>query len=251
MTIIDIEDLKYKLDKLPCKPHLFAARLFALQLLTGRKLDELIDIKIVQPLSKVTEFQGSQIQYRFTDENIRVSELIDNAISVYYDIAKSYLNNINKLEVSHDEKIQKMMELKEIPRHPDAEELYWPEKRPYKEPKTDMEKLWEYICAEVTFRPNFDYQETLFFIADFLYAYGYDIKSRMGQVILAEFTANAEDDLYGDFDRLTYCSKCGKEIILEFSLECANQVLGYRVLCLKCSQALEKLIYEWLLEDEK
>ena len=147
MAIIDLEELKAKLDKVPCKPRLYPARLFALQLLTGKKLDELIDIKIVQPLSKVTELQGSQIQYRFTPKTLKTararipptwvhqfirdfavfglreailyfhtyeflsdpSELIDNAVSVYHDIAKSYLDNVDKLETSHDETIRKMM----------------------------------------------------------------------------------------------------------------------------------------------
>ena len=73
MTMIKLEKLKTNLDKVPCKPRLYPTRIFALQLLTGKKLDELIDKKIIQALSKVTDFQGPHIQYKFTSENLNPS----------------------------------------------------------------------------------------------------------------------------------------------------------------------------------
>ena len=148
MNIINLEELKTELDKVPCKPRLYPTRLFALQILTGKKLDELLDKKIVQPLSNVTVFQGPQILYRFTPDTLTLqslsstpptwahqfirdlvvyglreailyfhtyefvgdpNDIIDNAKDVYHDIAQSYIDNIEKLENTNDETIKRLI----------------------------------------------------------------------------------------------------------------------------------------------
>ena len=70
MSIIDLAELKIKLDKVACKHRLYPTRLLALQTLTSKKLDMLIDRKIVQPLLKLTAFKGHKIKYRFTSDTL-------------------------------------------------------------------------------------------------------------------------------------------------------------------------------------
>ena len=145
---INLEELKVRLDEVPCKPRLYPTRLFALQILTGKKLDELIDEKIIQLLSKVTGFQEPRFKYRFTPATLtprgtggassawvhgfiddmatfglreailyfnsyeflsNPDDLINNAVAVYHVIAKSYTDNAEKLENSNDETIKSQM----------------------------------------------------------------------------------------------------------------------------------------------
>lgn len=148
MVALDLEELKARLDKVPCKPRLYPARLFALQVLTAKKIDELIDARIIQPLSKITEFAGPKIRYRFTPETLNpmtetkgsatyahhfISDLgtyglreailyfndyeftgnpdtlVADAIALYHEVARSYVENEKKLKASKDETIKRMM----------------------------------------------------------------------------------------------------------------------------------------------
>ena len=145
---INLEELKAKLDEVFCRPRLYPTRLFALQILTGEKLDEIIDEKIIQSLSKVTGFQGPRVKYRFTPGTLTPRDidgaslawvhgfiddmatyglreailyfnsyefssdpgkLINNAVAVYHAMAKSYIDNAEKLKNSNDETIKSQM----------------------------------------------------------------------------------------------------------------------------------------------
>ena len=141
---IDTEELKARLDKVPCKPRLYPTRIFALQIFTGKKFDELIDKRIVQSLSKITALKGPRIKFEFTSETLNPdqnsfprdwtrqfisdfatyglreavlffhtykflhdpAELIESAVALYHDVAKSYIDNITELEKSKDETIK-------------------------------------------------------------------------------------------------------------------------------------------------
>lgn len=302
MALINLEELKTRLDEVPCKPRLFPTRLYALQILTGMKLDEVIDVKIVQPLSKVTEYEGPPFHYRFTIDTLKrsdvlpsnwvqqfikdlavyglreaigyfhtyeflcdPSDLVDNAVAVYHDVAKLYLENVEKLENSNNESIKRMLSIvqlsgegvpqdvkaryvpkitigkrKEIPRHPDLEELHsW--LGISKEPETYEEKLMEFIDCKFIFDGFPGFEDGVLQVAEILYEYGIDPKSKEGQNILKTFVEHAlgEDELYGDFNRFTWCDNCHEEFTPEYSLHYANLILEQKILCPKCSKKEE------------
>lgn len=143
-----LQKITDRLDAVPCKPRLFPARLYALQLLTSRPLDKEIDTSIIQPLMELTGYDSIKFHYKFIKETVfhersrkipqshveqfiidlkvyglreaisyfhtikfkrNPEELIDSSIELYHDVAKLYLDKENELKKSEDERIKRLL----------------------------------------------------------------------------------------------------------------------------------------------
>lgn len=148
MLKIERQCLKNQLDQIPCKPRLYPSRMYALQRFTGQTLDDLIDEKIIMPLSDITAFHGPQVLYRFTPEILKPppkegipetwvhqfiqdlnkyglreailffhtyefisnpNSVIEGTVSLYHNIAQLYLKHAKKLEKSKNVVIKGLM----------------------------------------------------------------------------------------------------------------------------------------------
>jgi hypothetical protein len=149
MKEFTLDELRLKLDQVPCRPRLYPTRLYALQLITGKDIAAIMDEKIIQMLITITHFNKS-FHYEFTHETISPnspyakgaqkswveqfigdlivfglreailyfhsyefeadpSELIQNSVSLYHELAKLYLKKRREIEASKDDSVRRLV----------------------------------------------------------------------------------------------------------------------------------------------
>jgi len=150
MKEFTLDELKLRLDQVPCKPRLYPARLYALQMITGKDIAAMIDERIIQMLIRLTHFDNNSFHYEFAHETISPnspytksvqkswveqfisdlivfglkeailyfhsyefqadpSELIQDSVSLYHELAKLYLGKRREIETSKDDTVRRLV----------------------------------------------------------------------------------------------------------------------------------------------
>ncbi len=71
-------------------------------------------------------------------------------------------------------------------------------------------------------------------VIEILAEYDIDPRSKGGQQLLGEFINHAEEEYYGDFERFTECSTCGKEFLPEYDFDYVFKIVSGGVTCPRC-----------------
>jgi hypothetical protein len=96
---LQIGEIEANLDKVPCKTPLYGTRLFALQLLTGKSIESIINVKIIFPLTDLTLLRRSDVikDYslcKFSLEGVSPS-FYDNPNDTLPTWARQFIRDIN------------------------------------------------------------------------------------------------------------------------------------------------------------
>lgn len=311
---IDEKKLLEQLNKTDCKQRLYPSLLFALQLLTGKNIEGLIDSNILQQLYTVLNYEGAKLQYKFSPNTIKLappriilspeshqfiwdfsvyglresilylknydfpndpSLLLKGSATAYNEIASCFIDSRNKLVSSKDETIKelllitkmqygdvirkkyqgkqrraripskrKLAEMLRVSLEFDdsifADELTNNEVLEYysadkKYPKTYVNELINFIELEFMFenRPS-SFQGGLLQVADILYEFGIEPKSKLGQKVIKTYISDAKEGRFGDICGYTICENCGLDFLPKYTPKYVSIMLDKGTLCRKC-----------------